>query len=235
MACESPGKNSESSKLAIVWTQREYFHKLLQDRYLTNYFTALVLTTRSSEQRLAAGFFRVYVLPRQPLSLSLEALGNYFPYGRKHMSTSLSNQMFAPMMLPDPSFKSMARSVGTWRFSGGLQGEMTFEWKEGGLYLVQHLDAEHDGRKIKGMEVVGPDRPFGAQPGPLLKSRYYDYHTGATLDYTYEPDEAGFTVWMGEKGSPSYCQAKFDEDGRTLRGHWVYPNGGYELIATKVA
>lgn len=146
------------------------------------------------------------------------------------MNTSDSS----PAFRPDPAFKSLARAVGRWRLSGGLQGEVFFEWKEGGYYLVQHLDAEHDGRKIKGMEIIGPDRPFGGAAGPLFQSRYYEYLTGTTLDYTYEPDETGFTVWLGEKGSPFYCRAEFGADGRTLTGRWVFPDGGYDLIATRV-
>ena len=54
---------------------------------------------------------------------------------------------------PSPALKSLGRLVGTWKISGEAQGQIRYEWMERGLFLVQHFDLVHDGRKIKGMDI----------------------------------------------------------------------------------
>lgn len=46
------------------------------------------------------------------------------------------------------------------------------------------------------------------------------------MDYVYELDGDVLTIWAGEKGSPAYMRATFDESGDVLTGGWVYPGGG---------
>jgi hypothetical protein len=58
---------------------------------------------------------------------------------------------------PSPDLKSLDRLVGTWEVSGGTQGRVTFEWMEGGFFLIQHVDLEQHGQKIKGIEIIGHD------------------------------------------------------------------------------
>ena len=48
-----------------------------------------------------------------------------------------------------------------------------YEWMEGGFFLVQHVDLEQDGQEIKGIEIIGHERPFGAEPSEEIKSRWY--------------------------------------------------------------
>jgi hypothetical protein len=135
---------------------------------------------------------------------------------------------------PDPDLKGLERLVGTWTISGGAQGTATYEWMEGGYFLVQHVDLEQYGQQTKGIEIIGHERPFGAEPGPDIRSRFYD-NQGNTLDYVYELEGDTLTIWGGEKGSPAYYRGQFSEDGDTLTGAWVYPGGGgYESTATRV-
>jgi len=57
---------------------------------------------------------------------------------------------------PNPDLKSMDRLVGTWKVSGpDIDGQVRFEWMEGGFFMVQHVDFVHGGRKIKGIEIIG--------------------------------------------------------------------------------
>jgi hypothetical protein len=86
---------------------------------------------------------------------------------------------------PNPDLKSLDRLVGTWEVSGGAQGRVTYEWMEGGFFLLQRVDLEQYGMKLKGIEIIGHEQPFGAEPGEEIKSRYYDT-MGNTLDYVYE-------------------------------------------------
>src|SRR3712207_5039566 len=87
--------------------------------------------------------------------------------------------------ISSPDLKNLDRLVGTWEMSGEVQGRVTFEWMEGGFFLIQHVDLEQHGQKIKGIEIIGHERQFGVQPSEEIKSRFYS-NTGDTLDYVYE-------------------------------------------------
>jgi hypothetical protein len=131
---------------------------------------------------------------------------------------------------PHPDLKLLDRLVGTWRVSGGAEGTIRYEWMEGGFFLVQHVALNN----TKGIEIIGHWKPFGEGPSEEIRSRYYDYHTGDTLDYVYELDGETLTIWGGEKGSPAYYRGQFSADGNSLKGAWVYPGGGYESNSTRV-
>ncbi|MDP4507632.1 hypothetical protein [Nonomuraea turcica] len=129
--------------------------------------------------------------------------------------------------------RKLAGMVGTWQLSGGVKGTVRFEWMEGGFFLLQHVDLVHEGRQIKGLEVIGHERLFGAEPSEEIKSRFYD-STGYTLDYVYEVhDDGSLTIWGGEKGSPAYCRTTVSEDGNSFTASWVWPGGGYDTIGTR--
>ena len=135
---------------------------------------------------------------------------------------------------PLPALKRLDRLVGTWQVSGGTTGTITYEWMEGGFFLIQRLNMESDGQPIKGMEVIGQLRLFGQEPSEDIKSRYYG-GSGETFDYVYELEGDTLTIWGGEKGSPAYYRGTFSADGKTLSGEWVYPGGGgYESTSIRV-
>ena len=132
---------------------------------------------------------------------------------------------------PAADLRALGRLVGTWELSGDVGGTVTYEWMEGGFFLIQHIDL---GPEAKGMEVIGHERPLGSEPSTDIKSRFYS-GTGDTLDYTYELKGDILTIWFGDRGSPAYYEGAFSEDGATLRGAWHYPGGGgYEAISTRV-
>jgi hypothetical protein len=107
---------------------------------------------------------------------------------------------------PGPDLRALDRLVGTWTISGGAQGTAAYEWMEGGFFLLQRVELEQHGMKVKGMEVIGHERPFGAEPSADIRSRFYD-NMGNTLDYVYELEGDTLTIWGGEKGSPAYYRA----------------------------
>ena len=141
----------------------------------------------------------------------------------------------APAAVPDEAVRALNRLVGTWKVSGEANGEVTYEWLDGGFFLVQRVDLDQFGQRTKGLEVIGRERPFGAaEPSEDIKSRYYD-NQGNTFDYVYEVDGNTLTIWGGEKGSPTFYRAEFSADGRTLEGAWTYPgDGGYRSTMTRV-
>ncbi|WP_049570544.1 hypothetical protein [Nonomuraea sp. SBT364] len=138
-------------------------------------------------------------------------------------------------MTIDMQLKALDRLVGTWRVTGGAEGTVSYRWMEGGFFLVQDVDLVQDGQPVKGVEMIGRERAFGAdKPSEDIKSRYYDSQ-GATLDYVYELDGDTLTIWGMEKGSPAYYRGTFSADGDTVTGAWVYPGGGgYPSDMTRV-
>jgi len=135
---------------------------------------------------------------------------------------------------PNPDLKSLERLIGTWKQSGEVEGEITYEWAEGSFFLIQHVDLTQYGNKIKGIEIIGHEAIFGAEPSTEIKSRFYGFLDGMTLDYVYEMEGDTLTIWGGEKGSPAYYKGTFSKDANTLTGGWVYPGGGYQAVSTRV-
>jgi hypothetical protein len=141
--------------------------------------------------------------------------------------------MTQPAAKPNPDMEGLNKLVGTWNVTGGAQGQVTYEWMEGGFFLLQHVDLEQDGQRLKGIEVIGHEQTFGAPPSEDIKSRYYD-SMGNTLDYVYEVVGDTLTIWGGERGSPAYYKGRFSDDGNTCSGAWVYPGGGgYDSTMTR--
>jgi hypothetical protein len=141
---------------------------------------------------------------------------------------------------PNPDLKSLDVLVGTWKVSGEAQGFVTYKWLEGGFFLLQEVDLFHSGHEIKGIEIIGHEQEFGAEPSEDIKSRFYDFIGGMTLDYVYEilvgkDGKKTLMIWGGEKGSPAYYKGEFSDDGNTCVGDWVYPGGGgYYSSMTRV-
>jgi hypothetical protein len=149
------------------------------------------------------------------------------------MTQDTGTQPQQPVPEPADDLRPLNRLVGTWDVSGDARGRIVYEWMEGNYFLIQHVDFEHDGQRIKGIEIIGHERQFMAEPSEDIKSRFYDT-LGNTLDYVYEVDGDTLTIWGGQKGSPAYYRGQFSEDGNTCAGAWVYPGGGYEARMTRV-
>jgi hypothetical protein len=132
---------------------------------------------------------------------------------------------------PNPDLKSLDRLLGTWQVTGEAVGTVTYEWVEGGFFLLQHVDLGGS----RGLEIIGHEQKYGAAPSADIRSRYYGFSSGETLEYTYELVGNTLTIWSGERGSPAYYEGTFDDDGNTLTGAWHYPGGGgYKTVSTRV-
>jgi hypothetical protein len=127
---------------------------------------------------------------------------------------------------PNPALKSLDRLVGAWNMSGpDIKGQVRFEWLEGGFFLMQHVDLEHNGHKIKGIEIIGYEREFGAtEPNEDIRSHWFG-NTGDTFAYVYEVDDDTLAIWGGEKGSPAFYKGKWKSNGNTHTVAWVYSGG----------
>ncbi len=139
----------------------------------------------------------------------------------------------------NPDLKSLDRLVGVWKISGpDIDGTVRYEWAQGSFFMLPHVDFVHGGRKIKGIEVIGHFQSFGEEPSKDIKSRFYSFLDGMTLDYVYEIDDDTLTIWGGELGSPAYYKGKFSDYGNTNTGRWAWPEedgkmGGYDSTMTR--
>jgi hypothetical protein len=131
--------------------------------------------------------------------------------------------------------------IGTWDLSGResgpygeIHGRVRFEWMEGGYFLIQHVDIDHIGHHVKGMEIIGYERNFGSGPGQDCVSHFFSTE-GDTLVYIYDVTDDDLTIWGGERGSPAFFKGRFSPDKRTITGAWQWPGGGYEATLTRVA
>lgn len=137
-------------------------------------------------------------------------------------------------MTGDSQLAALDRLVGTWRLSGGAQGTTTYRWLDGGFFLLQEFDLRRDGHPVRGIEVIGRERTFGAEePGEDLRAWVFD-QAGNTLAYVYELAGDTLTIWGGSKGSPAYLRATFSDDDTSFTGAWVWPGGGYDVTAVRV-
>jgi hypothetical protein len=124
--------------------------------------------------------------------------------------------------------------VGMWRLSGGAEGEIRYEWMEGGRFLVQHIDLKVFGRQIKGIEVIGNLHRVGEQPSEDVWTRFYSFLDGLTLDYVYELRGKELMIWFMKKNSDNRFVGSFSEDGRSYTGAWAWPGGGYEVTGNRI-
>lgn len=135
---------------------------------------------------------------------------------------------------PDQRLRALEPLVGRWTITGEAQGETTYEWMEGGFFLVQRGRLNRDGATHHFVEMIGFERGFFAtEPAADITSRVYTTE-GDTLDYTYESDDETVTIWGGSKGSPAAFRGRWNENRDELRGAWQWPGGGYSTVMTRV-
>jgi hypothetical protein len=145
------------------------------------------------------------------------------------MSDDTTTPVPQPPAEPHPALRSLDRLVGTWTVSGPdeLRGQVTYEWMEGGFFLVQHVDLDQAGQRTRGVEYIGHDEETGS-----LRSHYFG--TGQILEYVYEVTGDTLTIWFGAVGSPASFTGTFSDDGTTNTGRWSWPGGGYDSTITRV-
>jgi hypothetical protein len=137
--------------------------------------------------------------------------------------------------MPNPALKSFDRLAGTWNVSGPeIQGQVRFEWLEGGFFFVQRFDLDHNGHKIKGMEIIGYGRSWDGMTTQDCTSHMFD-NEGNAFTYTWDVSDDTRTIWGGERGSPDHFTGKFSDDGNTVAGAWEWPDGGYASTMTRVS
>lgn len=132
----------------------------------------------------------------------------------------------------DPPLRALNRLVGNWAITGDATGSVSYQWLDGGYFLMQSGDLHLFGHHNRFIEIVGRERPFGGQQSLEIKARTYTSE-GDTLDYIYELNGDTLIIWGGHRGSESRYTGLFSADGTTLDGDWSWPGGGYHTLSTR--
>jgi hypothetical protein len=134
---------------------------------------------------------------------------------------------------PPADLKALGdRLVGTWKISGENEGEATWEWMEGGFFLIQRGWSRREGVEQRYLQIIGHDRTPGSEPTDAITGRLYT-DDGDTLSYVCEVEGDTMTIWMGQKGSPYVYRGTFSADGSMIEGAWAWPGGGYRETMTR--
>jgi len=129
-----------------------------------------------------------------------------------------------------PALKTLEPFLGKWKVSGGfVEGTVSFEWLEGGYFLVQNIDIMHGNQVIKGLEYIGFD-----EDTQTLRSHYMD-NNGSNFTYTWEVKGKTIRIWFGNKDSDNFFEGMFEDNGKSYSGNWQWPGGGYEATMTRVS
>jgi hypothetical protein len=145
-----------------------------------------------------------------------------------------SDTQLAEQQAPSADLKALGdRLVGTWKISGESEGETSWEWMEGGFFLIQRGWSRREGMEQKYIQIIGYDRKPGSEPADAISGRLYTDH-GDTLAYVCELEGDTMTIWMDEKGSPAVYTGTFSADGNTIEGEWEWPGGGYKETMTRI-
>ena len=124
---------------------------------------------------------------------------------------------------PHTALKRLERLVGTWNASDpsgaeAIHGQVTFQWMEGGNFLLQHVDFGDS----KGIEIIG----YNAESNSLT-SHYFDV-SGKILEYTYELHDDTLTVSIDMPRAKGQFSATFSDDD-TYTGRWDWTQDGVKM------
>ncbi|CAL1518615.1 hypothetical protein [Chitinophaga sp. MM2321] len=145
---------------------------------------------------------------------------------------------------PNPALRSLDVLVGTWNMTGRdfssheeLRGQFSFEWMEGGFFLVQHIHLVHS----KGIEIIGYD-----ELNRVCTSHSFD-NMGSAFTYTYVVTAdtiiirgLGFlpgistTTFDLSPGAAAVFRGRISKDRNTITGAWKWPGGGFSATSTRV-
>lgn len=130
--------------------------------------------------------------------------------------------------------------VGTWHVDGResgsgaeVRGHVTFNWLDGGQFLVQRVDIDYAGLRITGTEYVGCDVESDSLRSYFFSDEGPGLFGGVALDCVWEVDGSSVTIWGGPVGSPASFRGSFSDDRTKLTGRWEWPGGGYETTMTR--
>jgi hypothetical protein len=129
---------------------------------------------------------------------------------------------------PDPSVADLDVLAGKWIYEAGnplepgttLGGTTTFEWMEGGRFLIERSAAQPP--FPSGLSLIGREDPDAA--GSPLVMHYFDSRGVARV---YQMTLAGgvLTLTRHDADSSQRYRGTFSDDGNTITGAWERSDG----------
>lgn len=124
-------------------------------------------------------------------------------------------------LIPTPLLRRLDIFVGTWDlkipFSSDppvvVHERTTFEWMEGGLFLIQHSTPDHPDFP-KGLTLIGGEDATETCPVYQFDSR------GIFRIYQMSLSDGIWKMWRDEPGFFQRFTGKFSSDGNSIAGTW---------------
>jgi hypothetical protein len=121
--------------------------------------------------------------------------------------------------LPNPALKKLSWLLGDWTVSGEAHGQVTFNWMEGGFFMVQHIDLIG----TKGIAFIGYN-----SESEKLKAYYFGYN-GRVLEGICEINESKQLISVDMQDINGTFYGKVNNGGRTINGRWRWLKDGKGL------
>ncbi len=135
-------------------------------------------------------------------------------------------------MKQNPALARLDVLVGVWEFSSpqfkGAGGRVTFEWVEGGAFLVEHMAGNASW-------MIGRDEP--QESYTIL---YYDSR-GVSRVYQMSLVANLWKIWRNSAGFSQRFTSTLSDDGRTITGFWEKSSDGsnwerdFDITYTKLS
>ena len=142
-----------------------------------------------------------------------------------------------PLSMPNPALQRLEVLVGQWKmespqFPGAIE-RSTFEWLEGGAFLVQRTEID-DPKVPSSTIVIGRDEAANEYCALYFDSR------GVSRIYQMSLSDGVWKMWREAPGFSQRFIGTFSDDGRTIRSRWEKSGDGsnwehdFNLTYTKV-
>ena len=144
----------------------------------------------------------------------------------------------------NPALDQLAPFIGEWNIeitsmsfhedpSAVVRGHSSFDWLEGGAFLIQHSEIANPDFP-RSTAVVGPD-----DAAEIYRMLYYDSR-GVSRIYRMTFNSGIWTIWREFPGFSQRFHGTFSEDGRIITAYWEKSGDGsnwerdFDLTYTKV-
>lgn len=140
---------------------------------------------------------------------------------------------------PDPRLAFLSPLVGTWQLEGqefgegtSIKGQLTFEWMEGGKFLLQHVDIHYGNDNFRGTHYIGYPIDWDGTQSSECISTFFDT-AGNQYKYIWEFDGTQLRTLHGDNGAYGELNGTLSNDGKTLPIKVTWDGGGYDALLTK--
>jgi hypothetical protein len=144
----------------------------------------------------------------------------------------------------NPALDQLAPLIGEWNIeitnmsfdpdpSTVVRGHSSFDWLEGGAFLIQHLEIDNPDFP-RSIAVMGPD-----DAAETYRMLYYDSR-GVSRIYRMNFSGGIWTLWRDFPGFSQRFNGAFSEDGRIITAYWEKSSDSsnwerdFDLTYTKV-